>query len=160
MIGSFDNTANKGHDLTYPPEKEFDLQASYRGVNNEPVAWKKHHNPQYLGMIDFLTIFKHIGYVSAYASVWVESPDRKEVQFRIGSNDQIKLWLNEKEIWNWDNPSGRLVRLDEDIVPVTLPAGKSRILLKVSNMGGNWGFCFRISDEAGNRIPDLKYSLK
>jgi hypothetical protein len=160
MIGSFDNTANKGHDFIYPPEKEFNLEASYTGINDEPVKWQEHHNPEYLGMIDLLTIFKHIGFVSAYASVWVESPAAKEVQFRVGSNDQIKIWLNGKVIWNWDNPSGRLVVLDNDIIPVTLPAGKSRILLKISNMGGNWGFCFRISDDAGKRIPDLKYSIK
>ena len=160
MIGSFDNTANKGHDFAYPPEKEFDPEASYIGMNNESVKWKEHHNPEYLGMIDLLTIFRHIGFVSAYASVCVESPAKQAVQFRAGSNDQLKIWLNGKDIWNWDNPSGRLVRFDDDIIPITLPEGKSHILLKVSNMGGNWGFCFRISDAAGNRIPDLKYSIK
>jgi hypothetical protein len=159
MIGSFYNTANKGHGFMYPPEKEFDPRASYIGINNEKVKWQEHHNPDFLGLIDLLTIFKHIGFVSAYATVVVESPAEKKVQFRVGSNDQIKIWLNGREIWNWDNPSGRLVGLDDDIVPVTLPAGNSRILLKVSNMGGNWGFCFRITDEQGNRIPDLKYTL-
>jgi hypothetical protein len=101
-----------------------------------------------------------VEYVCAYAMVMVESPKKKAVQFRVGSNDQIKIWLNQKEIWNWNNPSGRLLEFDEDIIPVSLPKGKSQILLKVSNLGGKWGFCFRITDSDGYRIPDLKYLLK
>ena len=159
VIGSFDNIGNEGHDRIYPPEKEIDFTATYAGVNGEQIKWQEHHNPEYLGKIDFLTIFKHVGYVCAYAAVIVESPKERKVQFRLGSNDLAKIWLNGREIWNWNNPSGRLVQLDEDIFPVTLSAGKSQILLKISNLGGNWGFCFRITDENGNRIPDLNFTL-
>jgi hypothetical protein len=160
IIGSFDNFNGQGHDRFYPPEKEIALQATYSGVNDKTIKWKEHINPDYLGKIDLLTVLKDTEYVCAYAMVMVESPEEKDVQFRVGSNDQIKIWLNQKEIWNWNNPSGRLLEFDEDIIPVSLPSGKSQILLKVSNLGGNWGFCFRITDSEGYRIPNLKYSLR
>jgi hypothetical protein len=160
LIGSFDNTENKGHDSVYPPEKEIDFTATYTGLNGDQVKWKEHHNPEYLGKIDFLTIFKHVGNVCAYGAVTVESPKKQDVQIRLGSNDYVKMWLNGKQKWNWWNSSkGRHVTLDNDIFPVTLPKGKSQILLKISNVGGNWGFCFRITDKNGNKITGLNYSL-
>ena len=121
---------------------------------------QEHRNPEYFDKIDFLPFFKQVCQVCAYAAVTVESSQKRKVQIRLGSNDSVKMWLNGKEIWNWDNPSGRGVIFDDDVVPVTLPAGKSQILLKISNLGDNWGFCFRITDEHENRIPELKYSLQ
>jgi len=159
LLGPFDNRGNAGHDHRYPPEQEIDLSGVYAGINNETVKWREHHNPEYLGKIDLLPLFEHNSQVCAYAMTTVETPTAKEVQFRVGSNDLVKVWLNGEQIWNWDKPSGRLVSLDDDVIPVTLPAGKSSILLKISNLGGNWGFCFRITDAEGNRIPELKYSL-
>ena len=143
LIGPFDNTENKGHDTVYPPEKDINFTATYAGVNSVKVKWEEHHNPEFLGKIDFLTIFKHVGKVCAYAAVTVESPEKQEVQIRLGSNDYVKMWLNGKQEWNWwNNSKGRHVALDDDIFTVTLPKGKSQILLKISNVGGNWGFCF------------------
>ena len=160
IIGPFDNSGDKTHDTVYPPEKEIDFAKSYTGKNGKKIQWKEHHNPEYLGKIDLVSIFNDVGNVSAYAAVTVNSPEQKEVQFRIGSNDLVKVWLNGKEIWNWNDPSGRLVTLDDDIVNVTLPKGESQILLKVSNLGGNWGFCFRITDDKGNKIQGLHYKLR
>ncbi len=160
VIGPFDNIGSKGHDHVYPPETETDLTATYSGVNGEPVKWQEHQNPKYLGKIDFLPIFKNTEYVCAYAAVNVKAAEKQKVQFRVGSNDLVKIWLNGKQVWNWNNPSGRIISLDNDIIPVTLPAGRSRILLKVSNLGGNWGFCFRITDNKGDRIPGLDFSAR
>ncbi len=157
LIGPFDNVGNLGHDKVYPPEVEMDLAKTYVGANGEPIKWQEHKNPDWIGTIDFLQIFKQTGYVCAYAAAVVESPKKQKVQIRLGSNDSIKMWLNGKEVWNLNK--GRVLGLDDDIVPVTLPAGKSKILLKICNRGANWGFCFRISDEKGNRIPGLKFSL-
>ncbi len=161
IIGPFENTGSRSHESIYPPEKKIDFSATFDiGKNGEVIKWRELHNPQYLGKIDFIPIFKNVGYASAYAAVKVVSPNERKVQFRLGSNDLVKVWLNGKEIWNWNDPSGRLVTLDDDTVDVTLPKGESQILLKVSNLGGNWGFCFRITDKEGNKIPDLQYKLK
>ena len=50
--------------------------------------------------------------------------------------------------------------MDDDIVDVTLPEGESRILLKTSQEGLSWGFCFRITDMHGEAIQNLRYSAK
>lgn len=158
LIGPFDNTNYLGLDFVYPPEKEIDFSATYSGLNNQPVKWRTLHNPEWMGKIDLLPLFQETEWSTVYAVAFVESPRQRNVQIRLGSNDAIKVWLNGEEVWRHE--SGRIVGLDDDIFPVTLPKGKSRILLKISNFGSNWGFCFRITDENGKKISDLKYSLK
>lgn len=157
LLGSFDNSENRGHDRSYPPEKAIDFAKEYTGVKDSKIQWKVHQNPEWIGKIDLLNIFEHVGSVCAYAATTVESSKAAKVWVRLGSNDSVKMWLNGKEVWN--HKTGRWVALDDDVFPVTLPAGKSQILLKISNVGANWGFCFRITDEKGNPISDLKFSI-
>lgn len=78
----------------------------------------------------------------------------------MGSNDSIKAWLNDHLVW--DNPAagGRELSVDSDIVPVTLPQGQARILLKVSNLAKKWCFCFRIADAQGNAIKNVRYDVR
>lgn len=158
LIGPFDNLNNRGLDFSYPPEKEIDFTATYTGINQQPVRWQELQIPEWMGLIDLLTQFNETDHSTAYAAAFVHSPVEQPVQFRLGSNDAVKVWLNGQEVWKHE--TGRTVGLDDDIFPVTLPRGKSLILLKISNFGSNWGFCFRISDENGKKIPDLKFSIK
>ena len=96
---------------------------------------------------------------TAYAACQITSPREQKVYCRVGSNDSVKVFLNGGAVW--DNPihSGRTLTMDDDIFPITLPKGESTLLVKVSNMGGNWGFCLRITDGAGNAIQGLEKSL-
>ena len=160
VIGPFYSEDGKLHEKVFHPEKEIDFKASYSGKKGRKISWKEIHNPEYIGKIDFVSVFNESGLATAYAETTVTSPEKRDVQFRIGSNDLVKVWLNGKEVWDWNSRSGRLVKLDDDIVNVTIPKGRSTILLKVTNLGGRWGFCFRITDKEGNKIPDLKFDLQ
>jgi len=44
---------------------------------------------------------------------------------------------------------------DQDSSPVVLPAGTSRILMKVYNRKGVWGASLRITDEAGRALEGV-----
>jgi GNAT superfamily N-acetyltransferase len=75
---------------------------------------------------------------------------------RIGSCDGIKVWLNGEQVWS--NNKNRKAKIDEDIVPVQLSAGRNELLLKMVNHEANdWGFYCRITDSNGKQIPDLVY---
>jgi hypothetical protein len=65
--------------------------------------------------------------------------------------------LNDALIFDYPFEGGTF--LDREIIPVTLPAGSSKILLKISNASLNWGFVFRITDGKGEPLRDLLYSL-
>jgi Domain of unknown function (DUF4838) len=159
LIGPFDHTNRRGHDAVYPPETETDFTKAYEGKDGVTVRWFEFDGPEWAGSVDLAIQIKPKDWATAYAACYVTSPKPQEVQFRVGSNDSVKVWLDDEEVWDNPIPGGRGVMLDDDIVPVTLPEGTSRILVKVSNLGVNWGFCFRITDAEGSAIPGLEYAV-
>jgi CubicO group peptidase (beta-lactamase class C family) len=77
----------------------------------------------------------------AYASAEIEMPEKGNALLGIGSDDGLKVWLNGKLVHeNW---IGRPAQIDDDVVPVELLKGRNRLLLKVQNMQGPWGFVCR-----------------
>lgn len=75
---------------------------------------------------------------------------------RFGSDDDAIVWLNGAEVWRHEGQRG-VVR-DEDIVSVVLPAGESRILVKVYNRVGMWGFFMRFTALDGRPLEGLTFS--
>ena len=152
ILGPFDNSGGIGHNTAYIPEDtaQIDTTAEYEGVEGQ-VRWNKSTDDVFDGFID---LGKDLNWRAAYALATVTSPDEREVQFRFGRDDQGKIWLNGKEVFANEN-SGWAI-LDNDIIPVTLKAGKNTILVKVCNGELSWGFFFRITDADGNPFEDLK----
>ena len=91
----------------------------------------------------------------AYGWICIESPDERNVQLRVGSNDAVRVWLNDEEVWRFNQ--FRLAILDDNIVGVTLKKGLNSILVKVCNRVGIWGYYFRVTDKQGHGIPDIRF---
>ncbi|GMU91891.1 MAG: hypothetical protein AMXMBFR4_09490 [Candidatus Hydrogenedentota bacterium] len=152
LCGPFENPGMDGHDRVYPPEQQIDLDATYSGKGGAAVSWKRNRTPEWTGYVDLLNEFADTEWTCAYALCWVTVDDGPhDVTFRIGSNDSVKAFLNGAEVWN--NKVERAISVDEDMVPVTLPAGTSTVLLKIGQTGLNWGFYFRITERASDSIP-------
>lgn len=81
----------------------------------------------------------------AYAATEFAVPQDTDTLLGVGSDDAVRVWLNGVMVHEKWAP--RPVQLDEDIVPVHLKAGKNRLLLKVQNISGSWGFACRLMDE-------------
>jgi hypothetical protein len=91
--------------------------------------------------------------VVAYLTCTVTNPREQAAVFRIGSDDDAIIWINEQQVWRHDGE--RAIRRDQDIAHVTLPAGPSRILMKVYNRAGVWGASLRITDQAGRALDGV-----
>ncbi len=92
--------------------------------------------------VDLVGMFGEQDFHYAYASADIHAPKAKQVLFSMGSDDGVKVWLNGKLIHeNW---VARGVNHDDDIFAATLKKGKNRLLIKVQNMQGGWGFSNRI----------------
>lgn len=154
ILGPFDNAEGIGYNTAYVQEDatEIDLTDEYDGIDGK-VSWKKPTDDNFNGYID---LGRNEEWRVSYAWVTLTSPDEREVQFRIGSDDQSKIWLNGKEVYAYPEP--RWPKVDNDTIPVTLKAGKNTILVKICNEEQSWGFFFRITDADGKPIPDLKIS--
>lgn len=78
----------------------------------------------------------------AYAWAEIEMPAARKALLGIGSNDGVKVWLNGRLIHeNW---IGRPVRADNDIIAADFVRGRNRLLVKIQNMRGPWGFASRL----------------
>ena len=147
VIGPFEY--GKGLEEVYPPEKAIQPEAVYPSANG-PLAWKKTSTGED-GYLNFLRVFyEHpednpadlsaIGY--AYAKV--ESPDDRRIRLTLGSNDGAKLWVNGKVIYN--EHIGRGAVADQIFLEADLNKGINHILVKVENLGSNWGLYLRLVD--------------
>lgn len=147
LLGPFPNPPDfQGHHAEYPPEQAINLDAEYDGVDG-PTRWREFTQTGPRLSVDLTQAFATTEHVTAYALCYVENPQERQVQIRLGTNDAGKCWLNGALIY--DFPHEGTAFLDRDIIPVTLPKGKNTILLKVSNGQLNWGFVFRITDDKG-----------
>lgn len=77
-----------------------------------------------------------------YAWTEIVSPADTDAWLGIGSDDGLKVWVNGRLVANsWVvRPS----RLDDDVVPFRLKAGKNQILVKVQNETAAWSFIARL----------------
>jgi hypothetical protein len=159
LLGPFPGGGKHGLDLAHPPEREINLAARYP-VGDGEVGWTPHAEPGWRGYVDFKQRFDpgNNDVVCAYALCWVTAPRETQAVLRLGTNDSVAVWLGGREVWR--NDLGRHATIDEDIVPVTIPAGATPILLKIGQMGGQWGFYFRVTDAEGQPIPGLGFSTE
>lgn len=146
----------EGHNSVFPPEQSIDTGAEYDGAQGK-IHWIEYDQPGNKISVDLAKVFSPAEDVTAYALCYITNPKERSVQFRVGTNDAGKVWLNGALIF--DYPYEGTAFLDRDIIPVTLPGGTSQVLLKISNAKLNWGFVFRVTDSKGQPLHDLTYSM-
>ena len=96
--------------------------------------------------------------VVAYAFAYIYSPIKRNAQLRVGSDDGIEVWLNGK-IVDYNPHACRCWAPDQDIVSVNLTKGWNRLLVRIGENWGWWGFIVRFTDMDGNPLTDLKIAL-
>jgi tetratricopeptide (TPR) repeat protein len=151
LIGPFSNPGGSAFAIRYPPEMEYlrgdfppaKPEATYQGMKG-PIKWERRSDGIMDGKVDLVKLFEPNQWAIAYAYTVVNSPEEKEVELRIGSDDDIKVWLNGEEVLSRN--VARAAVLDQDVVKVRLKAGENHILLKVCNRFGEWAFYFRIRE--------------
>ncbi len=143
IIGPF--PFGDGLNGVYEPEKEVDFNKSYQGLDGK-VKWQSIQTGKD-GYLNFITYFSNDGsefVAMAYAYAEIISPDERDITITLGSNDGAKVWLNEKIIYNVH--TGRGAAVDQEFLRVHLKKGVNKLLVKVENLGGNWGLYVRVVD--------------
>ncbi len=104
------------------------------------------------GYVDFLRLApgERKENVAAYVFRTVKSDRARKVKLLTGSDDALRVWLNEQPVK--EVLALRGAEADQDTAEITLPAGESRLLAEVSNGAGGWGLYLRLADEAGQPL--------
>ncbi|HEV7923819.1 MAG TPA: HEAT repeat domain-containing protein [Verrucomicrobiae bacterium] len=92
----------------------------------------------------------------AYARTWIHSATQQNVRMEIGSDDGVKVWLNDRIVHA--NNVARALEPGSDGVDVTLKGGWNTLLLKVTQFNQGWGFCVRFAQASGEPVARLRIS--
>lgn len=87
--------------------------------------------------IDLTKLFGNPSDVFTYLYSELECDEDQNVYLHIGSNDGCRVWINGKRVLEF--LSGRSAEPSQDIVKVALKNGKNTILMKIDQLGGQWG---------------------
>jgi HEAT repeat protein len=136
---------HKLFDIAFPPE-----------TNPESVKWQIMPTATDKGKPYLLELHKAIGGGDrvAYLRTNVWSPKSQKLRLELGSNDGIKVWLNGRVVHA--NNTARTITPGEDIAEVTLRYGWNRLMMKITQSGGTWSACARLSTLDGGSPKGLK----
>lgn len=93
---------------------------------------------------------------AVYLATYIHCNEPHAARLELGSDDGVKVWLNEQFIHTFNKPRG--CERGADIVPVRLKAGWNRLVLKIGNLGGAFCACCRVRADDGAPLPDFRVS--
>ncbi len=108
-------------------------------VDENKYTWERYDSPN--GFVN-LRAKVTCDYSVGYAWAEFDSPAAGPALLGLGSDDGVKVWLNGTLVV--DRWTRRMSRIDDDIVPLQLVAGKNRLLIKIQNATGDWSFLARL----------------
>lgn len=156
IIGPFDNTAEAGFDMVYPPEHEFQQLAVYEGKNGS-VRWRDYATQHSYGEVDLNAALGEQKGVIAYAAHEFFAAESTRAEIRASSENALKVWLNGELVGEFPvYHSGS--QMDQYVCPVTLKAGRNLILVKVCQneqtqpWARYWRFQLRVCDPTGGAV--------
>ena len=145
VIGPFDNPEVNGicqgfnKDFLASVGGESNLQPEIKQVINE-LTWKYFDiNSENL---DFIKIFGGNNHSIAYAYREFNINTDQKAVLKIGSDDGIKIWLNGIQILN--HHIHRPLNSNDELLIIDLKSGINKILVKVGQYTGEWGFALKL----------------
>ncbi|MHC4503172.1 MAG: HEAT repeat domain-containing protein, partial [Planctomycetota bacterium] len=146
-LGSGPYTKGQPFNTAYPPEKP-DAQG---------VKWKALTKGVAPLNINLLAAIGPGGNRAAYMKTHVYSSTDQDVRLEMGSDDGIKVWINDKLVHS--NPAVRGIRPGEDKAKARLRRGWNKVLVKIAQGGGDWAFCLRITKPDGSVLEGLRVNV-
>jgi hypothetical protein len=153
VLGPFEDVEGKMLDAVFPPDQGMDLTGVYP-VKFGSAKWRVRDTT--CGVLGLSDLYGHFKQGLAYAFCDVTSPMEQTVQMRICSDDDACVRLNGTEVYRFEGSRG--LDYDKDVVPITLPAGTSRLEAKIYNRAGTWGLFMRFTDLDGQPLAGLRFS--
>ena len=136
-------SAEQLHDRAFAPERSQGKWKPAKASDNNTI------NMMQVGEGD-----NRVGYLKTK----LISPVQQEVTFAIGSDDGVKVWLNDQVVHS--NNTGRGLSPRSDNVKVKLNKGSNDVFVKVTQRSGGWEFCLEVLDAAGSRVKNIEVDNK
>lgn len=151
VIGPFPWTSDADWERPFIGEPNVSSPAASISSGETVLSWRDVCAEGAIGSVDLTRHVAQQDRCFAYAYAEIQAPQGGQAQIRIGSDDGNMVWLNGKRVW--DNRVDRSMVFDQDIVNCVIRRGINRILVKISQGAGGWGFCLRITRPDGTAFP-------
>jgi hypothetical protein len=138
FAGPFDNTGKVGFDAEYPPEKGIDLKARFVGKGAEKFGWAEFKGFELGKVVDLRPLCPtHPTDAVVYLLHEFESKTAVQLPLSLGSDDTLSVFLNGKRVYH--EPHERGAAPDQDRVVLDVKKGKNQLVLKIGQIGHDWG---------------------
>jgi hypothetical protein len=127
-------------------------------VDDQELTWKPLNSNEFLFDINGF-LGQQTENSTCYAVTYLVADDElKDLNLKIGSNDEAKVYLNGKELIK--NESTRVTEKDQDTVAnITLNKGVNVVVFKVVNELRAWSGALRFTDKNDAPVKNLKVQL-
>ncbi len=122
---------------------DVDLGKTYSVSKGDPRAWKAAEAGGANAIVDLTGLFGMQSNAAAYAYAEINAAEATPIVLRAGSDDGIKIWVNGTVAHEHNIDRGLAV--DQDQANAGLVVGKNRILVEITQGGGGWNFCLRLT---------------
>ncbi len=120
------------------PEGPIDLSACHVGPEGKPLVWKQAKSIDAHGQIDLGKIYSNADDLAAFGFAEIPCAASRTAQMAVGSDDTLTVWLNGKQVYDFQERRG--FKPDDKRFDVPLMKGTNRLLIKCGNRGGTWQF--------------------
>ena len=156
LLGPFNAPGFTGFETSFPPEKEVNLDATYKGKSGGTIRWTRHQSSDRFGQLNLIRSIASVKEAVGYAYTELDSETDQQVDLRCGADDNLTVWINGKIAFRrlqWLNGT----RLDRFTARATLKKGRNRVLVKVCQgpqhknpaVPNNWSLQVRFCDADG-----------
>ena len=91
-----------------------------------------------------------------YAYAEINAKEDGWLQLQLGSDDGLKVWLNGKMVLI--NAAARAVNIAQDKVNLKILKGSNKLLLKINDLSGGWGFAAKVVGLEETDVENLEFN--
>jgi tetratricopeptide (TPR) repeat protein len=140
VVGAFDNAGKGGCDSDFGPESAPDLRSSYSAKGRE-VTWRRVVAKAADGSTDLGLALKPSNEAVGYAMTWLAATAETRATLSLGVSGAYRLFVNGVKVAGSDRYNAP--RPDQHRLLVTLRKGLNRVMVKVCQEKGPFGFSMR-----------------
>lgn len=138
-------------------EKAFTPETAPGAGDWEGIFWAgTDEDVDKVGKGDLLGRYPGSKNVVVYLRAHIWSPDDRQVELRTGSDDGMKVWLNDQPVLT--TPASRSFAWDADKTKIQLKRGWNPLMFKITQGTNQWTVAARLVNLDGKPMSDIKYS--